>query len=59
MRELSNKEYKIQLALGTLSEYEVIVKTLENGNTSLLYSTSIRASNFVDALYKVWKKARK
>lgn len=59
MRELSHKEHKVQSALGTLSRYRVTIEIVEEGRTSMLCSTPVKASNLVDALHKLWKKKRK
>lgn len=59
MRELRQKEYGIQLALGTLSKYKVTIDKIDGRTTTRLCSIPIKAVNQVDALHKAWKKKRK
>ena len=59
MRELSQKEYEIQNALGTLKKYRIIIETYDNNKWTKLRRIQIKAVNIVDALHKVWKKKRR
>jgi hypothetical protein len=59
MRELSAKEHKIQLALGTLSKYKVTIEKLDGNSPTFLCSIPIKAASQIDALHKAWKKKRK
>lgn len=58
MRELSQKEYKIQNALGTLKKYRITIEVCD-GNKTKLITIPIKAVNLVDALHKAWKKKRR
>jgi hypothetical protein len=59
MRELSQKEYQMQSALGTLSKYKVMIERIDNGRDTILCSIPVKAANVVDALHKAWKKKRR
>jgi len=59
MRELSDDEYRIQKALGTLQKYEISITEFFRNRRQPLRSILIDGANLVDALHKAWLKNRR
>ena len=59
MRELSQKEHRIQKALGLLEKFRVTIEKRDGSTWTFLCSITVEAENQVDALHKAWKKKRK